>query len=176
MEILRWRFVWFFSSYCMKEIIKLMSLQQIAGRLRRHEPKKITGLELDRMKKFKMIRDELKFDYTINFVYISSIETLFFNRKNQDQKRLESAYWERKEDNGHDKRDMRFFLLWFKKRKRVSKVDAGAENSTPLVFILKPEVVPRERCDARRETLCLMPLDADAELAHHGYVSLFSSV
>jgi len=61
----------------MKEIIKLMSLQQIAGRLRRHEPKKITGLELDRMKKFKMIRDELKFDYTINFVYISSIETFF---------------------------------------------------------------------------------------------------
>jgi len=114
-----------------------------------------------------MIRDELKFDYTINFVYISSIETFFFNRKNQDQKRLESAYWEKKEDNGHDKRVMRW---------KVSKVDAGAENSTPLVFILKPEVVPRERCDARRETLCLMPLDADAELAHHGYVSLFSSV
>lgn len=39
----------------------------------------------------------------------------FFNRKNQDQKRLESAYWEKKEDNGHDKRDMRFFLLWEKK-------------------------------------------------------------
>jgi len=175
MEILRWRFVWFFSSYCMKEIIKLMSLQQIAGRLRRHEPKKITGLELDRMKKFKMIRDELKFEITINFVYISSIET-FFNRKNQDQKRLESAYWEKKEDNGHDKRVMRFFFVWFERKRRVSKVDAGAENSTPLVFILKPEVVPRERCDARRETLCLMPLDADAELAHHGYVSLFSSV
>jgi len=65
----------------MKEIIKLMSLQQIAGRLRRHEPKKITGLELDKMKKFKMIRDELKFDYTINFVYISSIETFFLIAK-----------------------------------------------------------------------------------------------
>jgi len=123
----------------------------------------------------KMIRDELKVDYTINFVYISSIET-FFNRKNQDQIRLESAYWEKKEDNGHDKRVLRFFFVWFERKRRVPKVDAGAENSTPLVFILKPEVVPRERCDARRETLCLMPLDADAELAHHGYVSLFSSV
>jgi len=161
MEILRWRFLWFFSSYCMKEIIKLMSLQQIAGRLRRHEPKKITGLELDRMKKFKMIRDELKFDYTINFVYISSIETFFFNRKNQDQKRLESAYWERKEDNGHDKRDMRFFFVWFKKRRKESQKLTLA----PKIRRHSSSFWNRKSChardamrDARRCAWCLLTL------------------
>jgi len=52
-------------------------------------------------------------------------------------------------------------------KKESQKVDAGVENSTPLVFILKPEIAPRERRYARRETphgtLRKKPLNADFE-------------
>jgi len=107
----------------------------------------------------KMIRDELKVDYTINFVYISSIET-FFNRKNQDQKRLESAYWEKKEDNGHVKRVMRFFLYDLKREEESQKLTLA-----PKIRRHSSSFWNRKSChardamrDARRCAWCLLTL------------------
>jgi len=101
----------------------------------------------------KMIRDELKFDYTINFVYISSIET-FFNRKNQYQKRLESAYWEKKEDNGHDKRVMRFFcMIWKEKKSLKSWRWRRKFDATRLHFETGSRATREMRCETRDAVL-----------------------